>query len=156
MATGTIYHYFASKEALITELFHYCRKQIAEAIFKQDEENLSYPDRFVSIWINFVEYYIQYPEVLSFLEQFSSSPYYKIVYSGNHICYQDEVSNFLYRGIESGYIKPLDINIIGAAFLGTVAATAKQHINGHFVFKEEHKRKTVAIIWDGIKISQHN
>lgn len=153
VATGTIYHYFTSKEALITELFGYCRAQITEAIFKPDEMNLPYAARFVSIWINFVNYYIRFPEVLSFLEQFSSSPYIKAVYCDSRICFQDEISNFLYSGVTSGHLKPLDINIISAAFLGTVAATAKKHNNGPFQFNEDDMKKTVAIIWDGIKIS---
>lgn len=153
VATGTIYHYFTSKEELIIELFDYCKRQIAEAIFKPDERNLPYAERFVSIWINFVKYYIQYPQVLSFLEQFASSPYIKMVYPENNICFQDEVSSFLYNGVTSGHIKPLDLNIISAAFLGTVSATAKRHINGHFTFREEDMKKTVGIIWDGIKIS---
>ncbi len=152
VATGTIYHYFTSKEELIIELFGYCRTQITQAIFKSEELSLPYAERFVSIWINFVTYYIRHPEMLSFMEQFSSSPYVKAVFCENRIFFQDEVSNFLSKGVTSGHIKSLDINIISAVFLGTVAATAKKHINGHFTFKEEDMKKTVAIIWDGIKI----
>jgi len=153
VATGTIYHYFTSKEELIIELFVYCKERIQKAIFKPDEINLLYADRFVAIWINFVKYYIRHPEVLSFLEQFSSSPFIKQVYAENSICFQDEVSRFLYSGVASGQIKPLDLNIISAAFLGTVAATAKRHINGHYTFREEDMKQTAGIIWDGIKTS---
>ncbi|WP_257667071.1 TetR/AcrR family transcriptional regulator [Parapedobacter tibetensis] len=151
VATGTIYHYFASKEELIIELFLYNRKKVRNAIFKENEEGLAYPDRFISIWTNFVNYYIQYPEILSFLEQFYSSPYVKAIYNKDNICFQDELTKFLKQGIEKGHIKALDVNIINAAFIGTVAATAKRHINGYFIFEEEDMKKMVGIIWDGIK-----
>ncbi len=151
VATGTIYHYFVSKDALIIELFHYIKARMRNAIFKEGEQILPYPDRFVSIWINLVEYYIQHPEVLSFVEQFFSSPYVKIVYPEDRVCFQDEVSSFLKQGITEGYIKPLDINIISAAFIGTVSATAKRNIGGRFAIAEENLKKMVGIIWEGIK-----
>src|SRR5690606_31847322 len=95
VATGTIYHYFASKEALIVELFQYVRERTRNAIFKDDDMTLPYPDRFARIWINLVKHYIQYPDVLGFVEQFFSSPYVKTVYPEDRVCFQDEVSVFL-------------------------------------------------------------
>ncbi len=151
VAIGTIYHYFTSKEELIFELFRHSKTKILNAIFKANERTLPYPERFATIWINLVKYYIQYPEVLSFMEQFFSSPYAKAIYAEGSICFQDEVSNFLKQGVEEEFIKPLDINIISAVFIGTVAATAKRHTNGRFTFEDEHLKKMVAIIWDGIK-----
>ena len=137
VATGTIYHYFASKEALIVELFQYTRERMQQAIFREGEQTLPYPERFATIWINLVKHYIANPAVLSFVEQFFSSPYVKTVYPEDRICFQDEVSVFLKQGVRDGYIKPLDINIISAAFIGTVSATAKRNINGRFAFEEE-------------------
>jgi len=151
VATGTIYHYFSSKDDLIVELFRYSKEKMRKAIFKESEQALPYPIRFVTIWMNLVKHYIRHPEVLSFVEQFFSSPYVKIVYPENSMCFQDEISIFLKQGIEEGHIKPLDINIISAAFIGTVSATAKRHSNGRFTFEEEDLKKMVGIIWDGIK-----
>lgn len=153
VAIGTIYHYFSSKDELIFDLFRFCRAQIHDAIFKQREQALPYPERFVSIWINLVKYYVNHPEVLSFLEQFFSSPYVKTIYQVEYSsCFQDEMSLFLNEGIELGYIKALDLNIISAAYIGTVTSTAKRHINGHYSFREEDMKDMVGIIWNGIKI----
>ncbi len=150
VAIGTIYHYFTSKDELIIQLFRYCMGNIQQATFKTGELAFPYSERFAQIWINLVKYYIEYPEVLSFVEQFFSSPYVK---AKEGICFHDELSVFLKEGIEEGYIKRLDINIISAAFIGTIAATAKRHINGRFTFKEDDMRNMVGIIWDGIKIN---
>lgn len=151
VATGTIYHYFTSKDELIVELFRYCKELMHRATFKDEERALPYPDRFVAIWTNLVKHYISHPEVLSFLEQFFSSPYVKVVYPEDCVCFQDEVSVFLKQGIREGHIKRLDINIISAAYLGTVSATAKRHNNGRFTFDEQDMKHMVGIIWDGIK-----
>lgn len=151
VATGTIYHYFDSKDELIVELYHYAKERMQQAIFKDNDQALPYPERFTNVWMGLVKYYVRYPEVLSFVEQFFSSPYVKIVYPEDRVCFQDEVSVFLKQGIQEGYIKPLDINIISAAYIGTISATAKRNIHGRFALKEEDLKKMVAIIWDGIK-----
>jgi AcrR family transcriptional regulator len=152
VATGTIYHYFKSKDELILELFNYCKLKVQAAMFREEETDTPYPERFVLIWLNLANYYIRHPEVLSFLEQFFSSPYVKQLYTQASVCFQDEVSNFLHQGVSGGYIKPMDINIISAAYVGTAVATAKRHINGYFRFQDKDMRNMVGIIWDGIKI----
>lgn len=151
VATGTIYHYFDSKDELIVELYHYAREQMQQAIFKDNDQALPYPERFTNVWMGLVKYYVSHPEVLSFVEQFFSSPYVKTVYPENRVYFQDEVSVFLKQGVREGYIKTLDINIISAAYIGTISATAKRNIHGRCALKEEDLKKMVAIIWDGIK-----
>lgn len=151
VATGTIYHYFTSKDELIIELFRYSKQKIHDATFKDHDSTDTYHNRFVSTWINLVKHYSQYPEVLSFLEQFYSSPYVKEIFTDETVCFQDEISLFLKEGIHGGHVKQLDINIISAAFLGTVIATAKRSTSRYFKFNEEDLKNMVGIIWDGIK-----
>lgn len=151
VATGTIYHYFVSKDELIVDLYHYVRERMQQVIFEGNDHDRPYPEQFATVWMNLVKYYVQHPQVLSFLEQFFSSPFVKDVYPEDRVCFQDEVSVFLKQGVQEGYIKPLDINIISAAYIGTVSATAKRNINGRFALKEEDLKKMVAIIWDGIR-----
>src|SRR5690606_25089421 len=121
VATGTIYHYFSSRDELIIELFKHCRRRIGDSMFKAEDQQLSYPLYFVAIWTNLVNFYTAYPEVLSFMEQFFSSPYAEVVHEG---CFgvqmRDELADFFQQGIEEGYVKPLDINILSAAFIGSV------------------------------------
>jgi Transcriptional regulator len=152
VATGTIYHYFASKDDLLIEVFRHCKRQISAAMFRPEEEQLPYPERFVAVWINLVRFYIRRPGVLSFMEQFFSSPYAATVYNKSYnVQMQNEMSVFLQQGLDQEIIKPLDINVITSAFIGTANAVAKRHINGHHAFDEASMNEVVNIIWDGIK-----
>lgn len=151
VATGTIYHYFDSKEELIIELFHHQREKILHVAFNGINAAESYPARFAAIWTSMVKYYMENPAALAFMEQFFSSPFLKIILTKEMICFQDEISMFLREGIETGYLKELDLNIISAVYLGTVATTAKRHNNGYFTYDEEDLRSVAGIIWDGIK-----
>lgn len=151
VATGTIYHYFASKDELIVELYHYTKERIHQAIFNESNSTLPYAERFTDIWMKMVRYYMEHPEVLSFVEQFFSSPYVKDVCPENCVGFQDEISVFLKQGIHENHVKPLDINIISAAYIGTISATAKRNIHGRFALTEQDLKQMVTIIWDGIK-----
>lgn len=151
VAIGSIYHYFDSKEALIMELFRYCKTQAQEAMLQNDEINMDYQTRFFNIWNNLVQHYIKHPDMLSFLDQFYASPFSKIVLTSDKLCLQDEVGLFLEYGIKQNAIKNLDINILSAAFIGTVISTARRHIYGHYQFDASSMRDMAGIIWDGIK-----
>lgn len=151
VAIGSIYHYFDSKEALIMELFNYCKTQAHEAMLKEDDTNMPYQTRFFNIWNNLVQHYIKHPDMLSFLDQFYASPFSKIVLISEKFCLQDEVGLFLEYGIKQNEIKDLDINILSAAFIGTVISTARRHIYGHYQFNASSMNDMAGIIWDGIK-----
>src|SRR6476620_7449155 len=77
VAAGTIYHYFPSKEVLIFELYAHIKKGIEKAMFKNDDQNQSFQQRFFNLFINVCSYYIKNPNVLTFLEQYTSSPFVK-------------------------------------------------------------------------------
>jgi AcrR family transcriptional regulator len=157
VAIGSIYHYFDSKEALIIELFNYCRIKAHQAMFENDHAEIPYRKRFFTIWNNLVQYYIANPAVLSFFDQFYASPFSKIAFTNEKFCLQGEVALFLESGIQMQIIKKLDINILSAAFVGTVIATAKRYNYGHYKFDDTQMNEMAGIIWDGIKLGYaHN
>src|SRR3546814_10490188 len=63
VATGTIYHYFTSKDELIVELYHYTRERMQRVIFKDNDLGLPYPEQFAAVLMNLVKYYMQYREI---------------------------------------------------------------------------------------------
>src|ERR1017187_4652430 len=90
VASGTIYHYFPSKDAIIIALHQKIKTQMAAAMFneangKENEATSSkeYKQQFFNGWINLCKYFINNPGALFFHEQFTSSPYAKIVSSKN-------------------------------------------------------------------------
>lgn len=152
VATGTIYHYFESKEDLILAAFAHCEALLYQSIFHDDDRGVPYPQRLERIWVNLVSFYTAHADVLSFLEQFYSSPYVNQLMSDETVCGQDKVSAFLKEGISRGHIKDVDENVVSSAFIGTAVAVAKRTNNGTFVFEEKHLGHMLSILWDGIKI----
>lgn len=151
VAIGTIYHYFESKDELIIALFKYCKGVITEKIFKDNHPDLDFKTRFFSLWLNFVHYYIEHPEVLSFMEQFYSSPFLNRAFVEETMCGEDSVSTFLNEGINLEYIKKTDVNIVSTVFIGTAVSTVKRNLHGLHPMHQDSFQYIIEIIWDGIK-----
>ncbi|GAA4787691.1 TetR/AcrR family transcriptional regulator [Olivibacter ginsenosidimutans] len=152
IAAGTIYHYFDSKDTMIMELFEYVRKTISDQIFKiKDLTSTRYEVGFKCIWINLYHYFTQNPKVLSFMEQFFSSPFQRMIHSDQNKLYEDHFKGFFQRAIRDQYIKPYDINIIACLYMGGLISAAKQHNNGFHTFTEEKLADMADILWEGLR-----
>ncbi len=152
VAIGTIYHYFESKDDLMLATLEHCKRMFNESAFQNADKASAYRVRLDQIWINLVSFYIEHPDVLSFLEQFYSSPYVKQLLGNETVCGQDTVGDFLQEGILGGHIKEMDVNVVSSAFIGTAIAAAKRTSNRTFVFEDDHKNHMLSILWEGIKI----
>lgn len=96
ISTGSIYHYFDSKEAIINELYKGIVKFHSEQILKGFYSNETIKERFQRIWENFIQFGINYPKGFQFIEQYSFSPYIT-----------DEVKKEIYDGVWCGKVAML-------------------------------------------------
>lgn len=152
VAAGTIYHHFESKDAIILELFKHVRDAITYEIFKIKDRSMdSYGERLKNIWINLFQYFIKNPKVLSFMEQFFTSPFQRMIQSKEQQFYEDNFSGFFLMGINEGYIKNYDIHIISSIFMGGLTLAAKKQNNGYYTFSMNELKDMATIVWDGLK-----
>ena len=152
VAAGTIYHYFESKDAIILELFEYVRAAIDREIFMiKDRTTDEYSERFKGLWVNLCQYFIEHPNVLSFMEQFFSSPFQRLIETKEKLFYEDNFSSFFLKGIKDGHLKDYNIRIISSVFIGGLTSAAKKNKNGSYRISEDELRIMASIIWDGLK-----
>jgi AcrR family transcriptional regulator len=149
VAAGTIYHYFESKEQLISDLYSHNRGRVVFVVNKAINESGSYPDKFVNIWTSVYEFYIRNSNVLIFFEQFVNSPYNVDKYP-NH--YRGELYNFFVEGIKSGQIKRMKPEILVVLILGSISSAAKLNLFGNVPLTKKEMRQIVEVLWDGMSI----
>ncbi|MES3017639.1 MAG: TetR/AcrR family transcriptional regulator [Bacteroidota bacterium] len=154
VAAGTIYHYFPSKEELIFELYAHIKSGLHAAMFKNDDENKSFQDRFFNLFINLCSHYIKNPNVLTFLEQYTSSPFIKCNPIHQKKNFNQEMIEFFNYGVEKGHLKKIDDHLLAPVFHGTIISTAKHHITGRYKFTQDSLLNVAQIIWDGIKVNK--
>ncbi|MEJ5056233.1 TetR/AcrR family transcriptional regulator [Sphingobacterium sp. MYb382] len=153
VATGTIYHYFTSKDELILELFKYCREKTNEHIFQFDEE-ASYKERFASVWKRLVHYYVENKEIFRFIEQFYSSPYYELMQQRKDPSYYgvDRMRLFFKEGIDAGIIRDVNFFTLVSIFIGPATSIIKHYKFNQFCkITDQDRDDLIEIIWNGIK-----
>ena len=152
VATGTIYHYFKSKDELIIELLGYAKRIANRASFESDDTSEPYYDRFRKVWFNLYYHFVNHPQIMSFFNQYYGSPYSEMAEQKDTVCFQQEFRGFIEQGIQMQLVKPIDPPIISSLFLGSVINCAKQEIKGRYRHSQEDLETMVGIIWSGIKI----
>lgn len=152
VATGTIYHYFSSKDELILELFKYCRERTNDHIFNVDHA-LSYKEKFFFIWNRLADYYIANKEVFWFIEQFYSSPYYELIQQKKNPSYYgaDRMRLFFEEGIKSGIIRDVSFYTLVSIYIGTATSHVKMVTYGFCKMQAKGREDILEIIWNGVK-----
>ncbi|MGG3450276.1 MULTISPECIES: TetR/AcrR family transcriptional regulator [Bacillaceae] len=74
VGAGTIYRYFADKEALVNELFQHCMKQLTKVI-QIDLQNKSTDEQFRFLFHQFFHFSKQNPHVVRFIQSQKGMPY---------------------------------------------------------------------------------
>lgn len=153
VAIGTIYHYFPSKEALIMELYNYCRVQLHDYIFDHLDEQLSYKEQFAVVFKRFCSFYREHTEKLSFMEQFYNSPFYAAHKDRSSDGPYDEnkMIGFLARGIAIGALQQRELSLLSAAYIGVAVSYSKAVLYGKVEFDEDSLDDLITIIWNGVK-----
>ena len=151
VACGTIYHYFESKDMLIIELHAYIREKMLALIEKDDDENLSFKDRFHNYWINHYQFYIEHPDYLLFIEQYVNSPYYIKDSKRHGERMQKTIINFFMTGVQTGILKSIDHQLLSSLIHSNIIAIAKINLSGKMEIKRKEVDQVFEIIWDGIR-----
>jgi len=74
---GVIYHYFASKDDLIRDLYREVKAVKGRALVEGDFDGLSPKDSFKRTWLNAYAFYRTHRQEAQFLEQYENSPYHR-------------------------------------------------------------------------------
>ena len=144
VASGTIYHYFASKEALVNALFKRWKGEITSLVLDGFRADRSPREQFRTVWGKLTDFALAHPKEFAFLELH------------HHGSYLDDESNAIERGIldfgiemvkraqASEALKPLEpallMELVNGAFIGVFRAGLEGRIpmtKGTFVAAEQ-------------------
>lgn len=151
VASGTIYHYFTNKDAVIIELHDIIRKEMLAAMFNNAHKKEDYKTQFFKGWTGLCTYFIDNAGCLFFIEQYNSSPYFKMNQKKQGKIPVNKFSEFFQYGMDNGFLKKMEYNLVASVVFGGIMNTAKYHANGQYKYKDNDLCKIARIIWDGIK-----
>ncbi|PRY12005.1 TetR family transcriptional regulator [Pontibacter ummariensis] len=152
VAAGTIYHYFDSKDKLICEVFTYIMDNMMEAVKQHDKEEMTYQARFFNVWRSQLRFYLENPKVLVFFEQFVNSPYNELIGHNRHDKLRQHLKLFLSNGVEAGYLRRVNPEVLSVLVLTNVITTAKMIRRGEINQESPEIEQIAEILWKGISL----
>lgn len=152
VATGTIYHYFSSKDELIVEMFRHYRAQVVHIVKRALEAVGSHEERFMRMWMAVTEFYLAHPKLLVFFEQFTNSPYYgKVDFRADE---DRPLSQFLDDAIRRGLVRCVDTQLLITLIASSCIAAAKAVKMNPDIQREGGHMQIAGMIWRGLSTSQ--
>lgn len=129
VATGTIYHYFPSKEALVNALYRKWKEKIAVAVLTAFPPTAPVRDQFRAVWFAMLEFALAEPEAFAFLEMHNHRSYLDAESLAIETRIRDFGIAFLTAAQQKGEVKDADpmvlIGIVMGAFIGLVRFAAE-------------------------------
>ncbi|HUH75104.1 MAG TPA: TetR/AcrR family transcriptional regulator [Chitinophagales bacterium] len=151
IAIGTIYHYFKSKDDLILEVLLYTKQKFYDVSFGEDDSTKDFYERFKALWSNLYEHMVLFPEKLSYISQYFSSPF-AFNDDRDTFCFQSDFGSFIQPAKEQKIVQDIPLEILSSIFLGSVINSAKQFSKTKQRLQKNEINIMVDTIWNGIKI----
>ena len=145
VATGTIYHHFKSKEEIINEIYLNKKKDFKKILDRYEDDSLSFEKKFVSIWTDFYNYFVENPLNFTFTQQISFSPIITPEVKEEGESYYSSIFVFFQKGMDEGFFVDMDLLLMSQMIFGNVVSLVELKLNGLEV--------TNKILTDAIKYS---
>ena len=151
VGVGTIYRYFDSKEDLITQLYLEIKQEMGKVFLANYSESLPLRERFRTLWLNMLHYYMDRPQEMAFIEQFDNSPYMNTAVREACAEHFGPLIRFFQYAFREGVLKEMPLEMLATFTLDVAVSLAKQHASGALTLDDEAKALAMAASWDALK-----
>ncbi len=154
VATGTLFHYFNTKEELINQLYLEIKSDMSESLAKGLEEKESIKEKMKLAWENWINWGINSKVQMRFFNQFGSSPFI------TKLTKEQGAQNFSFlflifnKGIEQQVLKQMPADMLFMISHGSLMSTVIYFMENPDKFSDENcRQQAFDIYWDSIKKS---
>jgi AcrR family transcriptional regulator len=151
VGAGTIYRYFANKEAIINDLYDRIQKELHAATMANIPADVSVRDEFYLKWRNILQYHLEHPYEAKFLEQFTASPFINPALIEEKDRRNSNLKVLIARGIASGAIREIGYHTITVLMWGTVRQLHQLQASGVQQVTEDLINDIFQVVWDGMR-----
>jgi AcrR family transcriptional regulator len=151
IGVGTIYRYFSSKEDLINALYIDVKTRVVQYTMRNFLESMPVRESFLLVLHNIVDYYIENPAELFFIEQYANSPLITAATREEGSRMSRSLNNLFKRAEEENLLKELPLAMLSTLAYGATMSLVKLCLFSEVKFDEATVNAGVAAIWDAIK-----
>jgi TetR/AcrR family transcriptional regulator, repressor of fatR-cypB operon len=151
MATGTLYIYYDSKEALINDLYFSTKKEITMVLLDPKNQALTFFETFRNMWVSYFRFNLQNPEKMLFTEQFKHSGLITAENLARTDAALKPLDDFLENAKQQALVKNIDTDIIKAHLDGSIYEIVKTITKNSRHIDTATAEAVFEMAWDGIK-----
>jgi len=150
VATGTLFHHFASKEALINEIYIYVKRRLLRAMEEGFDAEAPFRTQLYTMWRNDIHWFNAHYDEFIFLQQYCHSDI--IVESTRELLYVDirRFLDLMRKAVERGEVKADNPEYI----IWNYVANVQQNNRYFHQYPEEFTDANIAhhfeIYWSGL------
>lgn len=152
VATGTLFHYFKTKEELINELYLEVKIDMVNAIKQNLSEAKTIRQKVESLWYNGISWSLANPAGNKFFAMYGISSY--ISSNTREVGFRqfDFVLDILAQGIKEEILKDLPIEMMTEVCFGLINGSVNYFNTHKDEFADEKCReRSFSMFWDSIK-----
>ncbi len=150
VATGTLFHYFKTKEELIDRLYIYTKESILEEVQGDYDEGKPFKENIKSLWLKFVCLGIKDPYKFNFIMTFHCSPYITAFTKERIEEKFVELLEIYKKGFKDGEIKEIYDELMMDYFWGNVLNTIMHFEKNPEKMNQKNVDLSFELFWDGI------
>lgn len=152
VATGTLFHYFKTKEELINQLYLEIKQELTRDLFAGVSDEQTLRGKVYKIWFNCIAWSLKYPEKLRFFLQFSSSPYISNLTREEATQHLSFIRDLIEEGKRQDMIKEMPTDLLVDINTGLAQVMAMHFLNNPEKFHDEDYREMAFnAYWDCTK-----
>lgn len=152
VSAGTLYHYFASKEALVNELYRMWKSAVARRVFTAFPQGAPAREQVRVMWTELATFAREEPAAFAFIELH------------NHASYLDDESRAVDRNVKEfargmirvaqaqGQLKPLDATVLMELVFGAFYGLIRAHFEGRVDLTDELIAAAEQACWDTVAV----
>ncbi len=147
VANGTLFHYFATKEALITALYLDVKYELAAYVSQNVTQQETLKETMRALYLSSLYWALEHKSKFKYTEQFISSPFMQLISDEESEKHKKWIYDMLRKGIADKIIKPLPID-----FLMVLINSHTFGLNQYLVSNEFSKIKQHQLISDAFEL----
>ena len=112
VANGTLFHYYPTKDDLITSLYVSIKLEMSAHVENQSPKNTDYKAQFKNQFVNALHWAMAHPNEFQYVQQFYNSPYAALLKSEILQQQMQKTCGEIQLAIDSGIVKRLPVDYI--------------------------------------------
>ena len=153
VSAGIIYHYFASKEALIHALYRQIEANFSHALLVGIPQSLPLNQAFTQVWLNAYSFYRSHPHEARFLEQYKHSPFHQATEVPDALLADGDfafVAQLFAANPADRPVKDFPFDVIYELTLGVAARVASHYAADKQTLDDQLLEQIAAACWQAI------